>query len=123
MLANQCPILPFTNGAAAVTKGKVVKLSSGKTVVSAASTDTPFGVVTEDADADADVSVAPAGSGAIVYVEAGGSISTGDRLVPTSSGRAIQSATATHKAFAIALEDGATGELIKATLSPGFLTL
>lgn len=117
-LATECPIIPMTNGASAVTQGKVVKLSSGKTVVTSAVTDTAFGVVTEDADADGQVSVTPAGTGAIVYVEASASgIAIGDALAPAASGRAAKTTTTGHKSFGHALEAStAAGELIKCVL-------
>jgi hypothetical protein len=119
-LAQESPIVPITNGAAAVTLGKVVKASSGTSVVTTAATESVLGVVTEDADASATVSIAPAGCGAIVYVEASASgIAIGDALVPAASGRAAKSAgTANHKPFAMALEAStAAGQLIKAVLS------
>lgn len=117
-LATECPIVPLTNGGSAVTLGKVVKLSSGTTVVTSAITDTAFGVVTEDAEADAQVSVAPAGTGAIVYVEAAASgIAVGDALAPAASGRAAKTTTTGHKSFGHALEAStAAGELIKCVL-------
>jgi len=117
-LATEYPIIPITNGAAAVTLGKVVKISSGTVIVTTAVTDTAFGVVTEDADADASVSVAPAGSGAIVYVEAAASgIAIGDALAPAASGRAAKTTTSGHKSFGHALEAStAAGELIKCVL-------
>lgn len=118
-LAQQNPIVSLTNGSSAVTQGKVLKMSSGDTVVTTAATETVVGVCTEDASADGQISVAVAGSGAIVYVEASASgIAAGDALVPAASGRAAKSAgTSTHKPFAMALEAStAAGELIKAVL-------
>lgn len=117
-LATEIPIIPLTNGAAAVSLGKVVKLSSGATILTTAVTDTAFGVVTEDADAGGQVSVAPAGCGAIVYVEAAASgIAVGDSLAPAASGRAAKTTTTGHKSFGTALEAStATGELIKCVL-------
>lgn len=118
-LATNIPIVNIPNGSSAVTLGKVVKISSGETVVSTAATETVVGVITEDCAADGQASVAPAGSGAIVFVEAAASgIAIGDALVPAASGRAAKSAgTATHKPFAMALEAStAAGELIKAVL-------
>jgi len=119
-LAQDNPIVPITNGASAVTLGKVVKASSGTCVVTTAATESVLGVVTEDADASATASIAPAGCGAIVYVEASASgIAIGDALVPAASGRAAKSGgTSTHKPFAMALQAStAAGELIKAVLS------
>lgn len=118
-LATEIPVVSITNGAAAITAGKVTKASSGTAVVTTAATETVLGVVTEDADASAQVSIAPAGSGAIVFVEASASgIAIGDALVPAASGRAAKSAgTSTHKPFAMALEAStAAGQLIKAVL-------
>ena len=119
-LATELPIIPLTNGEAAVSLGKVVKLSSGATVVTSAVTDTAFGVVTEDAEAGGQVSVAPAGTGAIVFVEASASgIAVGDPLAPAASGRAAKTTTAGHKSFGTALEAStAAGELIKCVLAP-----
>jgi hypothetical protein len=124
-LATESPIIPITNGAAAVTMGKIVKISSGTSVVTTAATEAAFGVVTEDCAASGVASVAPAGSGAIVFVEASASgIAIGDNLVPAASGQCNKSTTATHKAFAVALEAStAAGQLIKAVLSPGYIVL
>lgn len=117
-LATECPIVPITNGAAAVTMGKVVKISSGTTIVTTAVTDTAFGVVTEDAAASAQVSIAPAGTGAIVYVEAAASgIAIGDALAPAAAGQAAKTTTTGHKSFGHALEAStAQGQLIKCVL-------
>tara|TARA_R110000772_G_scaffold40989_1_gene95451 strand:- start:9 stop:392 length:384 start_codon:yes stop_codon:yes gene_type:complete len=124
-LASECPIIPFTNGAAALTLGQIVKVSAGTTVVTAAATDAALGVVTEDCDAGGDISVAVAGSGAIVYVEVSASgIAIGDNLAPVAAGKCNKSTTAAHKAFAVALEPStAAGQLIKAVLSPGYIVL
>lgn len=124
-LATEIPIVPVTNGAAAVTLGKIVKASAGTCVVATAATDAAFGVVTEDCAASGVASIAPAGSGAIVFVEASASgIAIGDNLVPAASGQCNKSTTATHKAFAVALEAStAAGQLIKAVLSPGYIVL
>jgi hypothetical protein len=124
-LATESPIIPITNGAAAVTMGKIVKISSGTSVVTTAATEAAFGVVTEDCAASGVASIAPAGSGAIVFVEASASgIAIGDNLVPAASGQCNKSTTATHKAFAVALEAStAAGQLIKAVLSPGYIVL
>lgn len=124
-LAKETPIVPITNGAAAVTLGKIVKASSGTCVVTAAATDAALGVVTEDTAAGGTASIAPAGSGAIVFVEVSASgIAIGDNLAPVASGQCNKSTTATHKAFAVALEPStAAGQLIKAVLSPGYIIL
>ena len=124
-LATEIPIVPITNGAAAVTLGKVVKASSGTAVVTTAATEAILGVVTEDCAASGVVSVAPAGSGAIVLVEVSASgIAIGDNLAPVASGQCNKTTTSTHKVFGIALEAStAAGQLIKAVLSPGYYTL
>jgi hypothetical protein len=124
-LANETPIIPITNGAAAVTLGKIVKVSSGTCIVTTAATEAALGVVTEDCAAGGIASIAPAGCGAIVYVEASASgIAIGDNLAPVASGQCNKSVTATHKAFAVALEAStAAGQLIKAVLSPGYIIL
>jgi hypothetical protein len=124
-LAQTTPIVAITNGAAAVTLGKVVKASSGTCVVTTAATEAALGVVTEDCAASGVASIAPAGSGAIVFVEASASgIAIGDGLAPVASGQCNKSTTATHKVFAVALEAStAAGQLIKAVLSPGHQTL
>lgn len=124
-LALNTPIVPITNGASAVTLGKIVKASSGTAVVTTAATEAALGVVTEDCAANGVASIAPAGSGAIVFVEVSASgIAIGDNLVPAASGQCNKSVTATHKAFAVALEPStAAGQLIKAVLSPGYIIL
>ena len=124
-LATEVPIIPITNGAAAVTFGKIVKASSGTAVVTTAATEPALGVVTEDCAAGGVVSIAPAGSGAIVFVEVSASgIAIGDNLAPVASGQCNKTTTATHKVFAVALEAStAAGQLIKAVLSPGYITL
>jgi hypothetical protein len=124
-LANETPIVPIPNGAAALTKGLIVKASSGTAVVTAAATDAALGVVIDDAPASGTVSIAPAGSGAIVFVQASASgIAIGDGLAPVAAGQCNKSTTATHKIFAVALEPStAAGQLIKAVLSPGTVTL
>lgn len=124
-LANETPIIPITNGAAAVTLGKIVKVSSGTCVVTTAATEAALGVVTEDCAANGIASIAPAGCGAIVYVEASASgIAIGDNLAPVASGQCNKSTTATHKVFAVAFEAStAAGQLIKAVLSPGYIIL
>lgn len=124
-LATESPVIPFVNGAAALTLGRIVKISAGTTVVTAAATDAALGVVTEDAEAGGSISVAVAGSGAIVYVEVSASgIAIGDNLAPVAAGKCNKSTTATHKAFAVALEPStAAGQLIKAVLSPGYIIL
>jgi hypothetical protein len=124
-LSQEIPIVPITNGNAAVTLGKIVKASSGTCVVTTAATEAALGVITEDCAANGVASVAPAGSGAIVLVEASASgIAIGDNLVPAASGQCNKSTTSTHKVFAVALEAStAPGQLIKAVLSPGYYTL
>jgi hypothetical protein len=124
-LATNTPIVPITNGAAALTLGTVVKASSGTTVVTAAATDAALGVITEDVAANGVASVAPAGSGAIVYVQVSASgIAIGDNLAPVAAGKCNKSTTSTHKVFAVALEAStAADQLIKAVLSPATVTL
>lgn len=124
-LATEIPIVPITNGASAITLGKVLKASSGTCVVTAAATDAALGVCTEDCAAGGLASVAPAGSGAIVFVEVSASgIAIGDNLAPVASGQCNKTTTSTHKVFAVALEAStAAGQLIKAVLSPGYYTL
>lgn len=124
-LSQEIPIVPITNGAAAVTLGKIVKASSGTCVVTTAATEAALGVVVEDCAANGVASIAPVGSGAIVLVEASASgIAIGDNLAPAASGQCNKSTTSTHKIFAVALEAStAAGQLIKAVLSPGYYTL
>jgi hypothetical protein len=124
-LANEIPIVPITAGNAALTLGKVVKVSSGTAIVTTAATEAALGVVTEDCAANGTASIAPAGSGAIVFVEASASgIAIGDNLAPVASGQCNKTTTSTHKVFAVALEAStAAGQLIKAVLSPATVTL
>lgn len=124
-LATTIPIVPITNGAAAVTLGKIVKANAGTAILTTAATEAALGVVTEDCAANGIASIAPAGSGAIVFVEASASgIAIGDNLAPAANGQCNKSVTATHKAFAVALEaSSAAGQLIKAVLSPSYIIL
>lgn len=124
-LVTQVPIVPILNGAVAITLGKIVKASSGTAIVTTAATEAALGVVTEDCAASGLASIAPAGSGAIVFVEVSASgIAIGDNLAPAANGQCNKSVTATHKAFAVALEPStAAGQLIKAVLSPGYIIL
>jgi hypothetical protein len=115
-LANDGPILAFDNGASAIAQGKVVKLSAGKTVVTAANTDVAFGVITEDASADGQAAVAVAGSGAVVLVEAHGVVALGADLMPAAAGRAATATSGKH-VLGVALEAAtAQGALIKVVL-------
>lgn len=124
-LVTQVPIVPILNGAVAITLGKIVKASSGTAIVTTAPTEAAFGVATEDCAASGLASISPAGSGAIVFVEVSASgIAIGDNLAPAANGQCNKSVTATHKAFAVALEPStAAGQLIKAVLSPGYIIL
>jgi hypothetical protein len=121
-LASESTIVPITAGASALTLGKIVKASSGTAVVTAAATDAALGVVTEDCAAGGTCSVAVDG---IVFVEVSASgIAIGDNLAPVASGQCNKSTTATHKAFAVALEAStAAGQLIKAKLGPAYIIL
>lgn len=115
-LANDGPILAFDNGASAIAQGKVVKLSAGKTVVTAANTDVAFGVITEDASADGQAAVAVAGSGAVVLVEAHAAVALGANLMPQAAGRAATATSGKH-VLGVALEAAAAqGALIKVVL-------
>jgi len=117
-LANDGPILAFDNGASAIAQGKVVKLSAGKTVVTSATSDVAFGVITEDSSADGQAHVAVAGSGAIVLVEASAAIALGAPVSPATNGRAV-TATNGKASFGVALEAAAAdGALIKVVLAP-----
>ena len=124
-LSQEIPIVPVTNGNAAVTLGKIVKASSGTCVVTTAATEAALGVITEDCAANGVASVAAAGSGAIVLVEvSAGGIAIGDNLAPVAGGQCNKTTTAGNKVFAVALEAStAAGQLIKAVLSPGYYTL
>ena len=117
-LANDGPILAFDNGASAIAQGKVVKLSAGKTVVTSATADVAFGVITEDSSANGQAHVAVAGSGAIVLVEASAAIALGAVVSPATNGRAV-TATSGKASFGVALEAAAAdGALIKVVLAP-----
>ena len=115
-LANDGPILAFDNGASAIAQGKVVKLTAGKTVVTAATTDVAFGVITEDASADGQAAVAVSGSGAVVLVEAHAAVALGALLMPAAAGRAATATSGKH-VLGVALEAAAAqGALIKVVL-------
>ena len=122
-LANDGPILAFDNGASAIAQGKVVKLATsgadaGKTVVTAATSDVAFGVITEDSSGNGQAHVAVAGSGAIVLVEASAAIALGAVVSPATNGRAV-TATSGKASFGVALEAAAAdGALIKVVLAP-----
>ena len=115
-LADDGPILAFDNGASAIAQGKVVKLTAGKTVVTAANTDVAFGVITEDASADGQAAVAVSGSGAVVLVEAHAAVALGALLMPAAAGRAATATSGKH-VLGVALEAAAAqGALIKVVL-------
>ena len=92
--------------------GKAVSLSSGKAVLGNA-----FGVVVEQNDTHLSVAVF-GGNAGTVEVKAGGTIAKGDLLKADSSTGVFTAAAATDVATAIALEAGASDELVEAVLLP-----
>lgn len=107
---------------AAIAKGKAVTLdSTGKKVTAAgAVTDKSIGIAMNDAAGAGDkVEVALSGGGAKVL--AGGSISAGDLLAPTTGGALIATTSATNRYVAIAMEDMASGDLGSADVVIGLI--
>ena len=92
--------------------GKAVSLSSGKAVLGNA-----FGVVVEQNDTHLSVAVF-GGNAGTVEVKAGGTIAKGDLLVANGSTGVWTAAESTDVAQAVALEAGASDELVEAVLFP-----
>lgn len=98
--------------AGAIGKGKAVTLAAdGKTVTQCSSvTDKSIGICLNAPAAIGDrVEVALPGGGAKGL--AGGTISAGDLLAPTTDGSLIATVTATNRWVAIAMEDMVSGDL------------
>jgi len=108
-------IVPFPTDTD-LTQGQLVKIASGKAVVCGAS-DTPIGVVTDDADAGTNASVAVTGAVAgTVYIQASAAgISAGDTLKPGANGVGVKAATGLIVATALEASTGA-GHLIECAL-------
>lgn len=113
--------LTFIAGSGGVTKGKAVTVSAdGKTVVNAnAVTDKTIGVAMGDASEGQAVEVAGPGGGAKGL--AGGSISAGDLVAPTTGGALIATTSATNRYIGVAQQDAASGDLFAMDVVPGLI--
>jgi len=87
--------------------------TDGDLILAAAGTDTVIGVITEAAAADKPVTVQ---FGGLAKVKAGGTIVAGDRLTSDGSGQAIATTTAGNRVFGIALDAGASGNIVPVML-------
>lgn len=113
-LAKETAIISIEAGAA-LTKGQLVKLSSG-TVIANTGSDIPFGVLLEDVASGAQASVY-VGMGEIVHIQAhDNAITQGQYLVAAAAGR-VDGAGATGTFIGRALEAStAQGHLIEAVI-------
>lgn len=110
------------NSSAAIAKGKAVTLDATGKIVTAANavTDKSIGIAMNAATgADEKVEVALPGGGAKAL--AGGSISAGDLLAPTTGGALIATTTATNRYIAVALEDAVSGDLFSVQVAAGLI--
>ncbi len=114
-------VLTF-NASAAIAKGKAVTVDATGKIVTASNavTDKSVGVAMVAATTAGDkVEVAMPGGGAKGL--AGGSISAGDLLAPTTGGALIATTTATNRYVGIALEDASSGDLFSMMVVPGLI--
>lgn len=99
--------------------GYAVKLSSGQVVVATAGTDKIIGVTEDSAAAGEVVSVRLRSAPGTVKVKAGGTIAVGDLVTATTAGKLIATTTAGDQVVGMALEAGASNDLVEVML--GFL--
>jgi hypothetical protein len=116
MSSFQRPNMATFNASAAIAKGKAVTVDATGKIVTAANavTDKSIGIaqgasVDDGAGNFNAVEVALPGGGAKAL--AGGSISAGDLLAPTTGGALIATTTATNRCIAVAMEDASSGDL------------
>jgi hypothetical protein len=98
---------------AAVGEGIIVKLSSGQAVVATAATDKFIGVTMNKAAAGETASIRLRSSQGTIKVKAGGTIAVGDKLTTNGSGQAIATVTAGNEILGMALEAGASGDMVE----------
>lgn len=103
---------------AAMVQYTLVKLDSTENQVTeaAANTDEAVGIVQRAVD-NAGEHVAVKVDG-FSFVEAAGTIAIGDKLTPTTAGKAIKTTTATHHVFGVALSAGNSGDRVEVKLYP-----
>ena len=117
----QANIVTFKAGGA-ISKGMAVKMGADNqhVVVCTAKTDKSIGVAQGDASAAEDaIEVAVCGGGA--KGKAGGSISAGDLVSPTTDGSLIVTTTAGDRYVGIAMEDASSGDIFSVQMSPGLI--
>ncbi len=122
MSAHYQPAVLTFNASAAIAKGKAVTLDATGKIVTAANavTDKSVGIAQNAAtEAGEKVEVALPGGGAKALV--GGTVAAGDLLAPTTGGALIATTTATNRWIAIAMEDGASGEIISVHVVAGLV--
>lgn len=108
-------ILTLTAGAAVVRR-RFVKLTAGKVIQSAASTDEVVGVASDDAAADGSpLGVIMACGACTVEVEAGETIAAGDKISSDGTGRAATS-TSGDPVVGYALSEGTVGQFVEVLL-------
>lgn len=113
------PVIVVLKAAAAVAKGKAMKKGADENhvVVGAANTDNCIGILqtaTTDAEDDAEVAV-HGGAKALL----GESVVMGDMLVSHTDGTLVKANASGDKLVAMAMEDGASGDLISVVIVHG----
>lgn len=114
-------VLTF-RASAAIAKGKAVTLDATGQIVTASNavTDKSIGIAQNDASAAEDkVEVALVGGGAVAL--AGGTISAGDLLAPTTGGALIATSTATNRYVGVAMQDAVVGDLFSVHVAAGLI--
>lgn len=112
MASTSTPKIYAYKAAAAIAKGKAVKVGadSEHVAVCSAATDKSFGIIQNAPTAAEDIAeVALPGGGAKGL--AGGTIAVGDRLAPDSNGALVATTTENDNIVAVALDSAVAGDL------------
>ena len=113
--------LTFKSGGS-IAKGTAVKIGADNlhVVVCSAKTDRSIGIAQNDVTgAEQLVEVALPGGGS--KAKAGGSVSAGDLVAPTTDGSLITTTGPGDRYIAMALEDAASGDLFATNIVPGLI--
>ncbi len=94
---------------------KFVTLSSGQAILNTSAGGSCIGVLQGDPDAQGKAAEIATGTGQIVKVECGGTVSQDDKVQSDATGRAATAASGDH-VQGDALDAGAVGELIRVLL-------
>ena len=98
-----------------ILKGNAVKLDTDNqelVVECTGATDKSIGIAQEDAATGKQVEVALAGGGAVAKVNGSAAVLEGQLMVPHTDGTLKKVAAANDRFIAVAMKDGATGDLI-----------